>query len=92
MFDSSMELPDFFRNGHRPPFLLGQAYAVLTGNSASPGEHLSKELIESRLAASFRAFLAEIHHDIGVDVAVSSVAKAGYRQSVFFLQMRGEGK
>ena len=50
MFDSSMELPDFFRNGHRPPFLLGQAYAVLTGNSASPGEHLSKELIESRLA------------------------------------------
>ncbi len=51
-----------------------------------------KQFVQSSLAPPFGAGLVEIHHDVGVDVAVAGVAEAGDSKAVFPLQPRGESE
>ena len=49
-----------------------------------------EEFVQRRLGAPFGARLVEVHHDIGVDVAVAGMAEAGDGQAVFFLEPGGK--
>src|ERR1039458_6532757 len=73
----AMEGAHLFGNGEGPPTFFGQADAVFTGDRAAPGDDLREQLVQRLLAAAFGAGLVEIHHDVGVDVAVARVAEAG---------------
>ena len=63
---------------------------MLTANRATPGDDLCKEFVQCRFGAPGGARLAEIHHHIGVDIAVASVAETGNPQSVFLLESGGK--
>ena len=88
--DGAVEGADFLRDGQRPPALLGQADAVFAGDRAAPGEDLREELVQRGLAAAFGARLGEVHHEVGVDVAVAGVAETGDGEAVLALEPGGE--
>ena len=59
-------------------------------DGTTPGDNLGKEFVQCGFAAALRAGLGEVHHDIGVDIAVAGMTETGDRQSVFLPQLRRE--
>jgi len=92
LLEGLVEGADVGRQSAGPPTELGQADAVLAGDGAAPGDDLTKEIVESNPGAVSGARLLKIHHQVGVDVAITGVAEAGNGQAVPALKTGGEGE
>ena len=91
-FHGAMKLADLRGGGQFPPGFLGEADAVFAGDGAAPGHDLGEQFVQRVGGTFFSAGLREIHHDIGMDVAIAGMAEAGELQSMFALQLGGELK
>ena len=72
--------------------MFGKADAVFAGDGAAPGDDVPEEVVEGSLAAAAGAGLLEVHHEVGMDVAVAGVAKAGDGETVTALEAGGQGE
>ena len=63
---------------------------MFAADGAAPGNDLREKFIQRGFGALLGARLGQVHHDVGVDVAVAGVAETGDGQAVFLLQPGGE--
>src|SRR5947207_4805291 len=88
----AMQLAHFLGNRQRSPALLRDVDAVFAGDGAASREHLSEQLVQRRLGTRFGAGLLEVHHYVGMNVAVAGMTETSELQSVFFLQTGGKSE
>ena len=65
---------------------------MFAGDRAAPGDDLREKFVQSRLGAPGGTRLSEIHHYVGVDVAVTGMAETRDGQTVFLLKSDGESE
>jgi len=76
----------------RPPPFFGESDAVFPRNDAPPFENFGKEFIESLGDLFFdgTAFVVASGHEVDMNISISSVAKAGDGEAVFFSEFFGK--
>lgn len=74
------------------PRFLGDAHAMLSRDGPVVFKNPCEKLIQCSIGVrpDFRVIVV-FHHEIGVDVAIPSMAKTGDRDAGFLLQLAGEG-
>lgn len=85
MFDAVVEVAFFGGGAEVPPGEFGDANAVFAGDFAVPGDDLFEDDVGHFFAGGSLFWEMGVYHDVGVDVAVASVTKAGYGKAVLFL-------
>ena len=91
MLDGGVDLAADGGCGLGPPAFFGEAYAVLAGDDAAPGEDLGEEFVEGEAYFFADGGVVVIGgHDVGVDVAVAGVAEAGDGEAVTLAEAGGE--
>ena len=88
MFHNAVKFARFPGNCLRPPAFLGEADAMFAADGAAPGNDLRKQFVERRPGARLGVRLGEVHHHVGVDVAVAGMTETRDGQAMFFLQIR----
>jgi len=63
---------------------------MFAADGAAPRNDLGKEFIERGFSALLGALLVQVHHDVGVDVAIAGMAETRDGQTMLLLQSRGE--
>ncbi len=75
----------------RKPTLLGQTHPMFPGDDAVVPEDPLEEEVESFVGVSpDHGILVVVHHQVGVDVAVTGMSEAGHRDACLLLQPAGE--
>src|SRR5687767_3874488 len=91
-FQDCMNVPTDRARGLAPPRLLREAYSVLPGNDAAPGEHLGEQFIQCGVDSLSNCSVGVVvrGHDVDVDVAIARVAKARDGIAPLLAQQSGE--
>ncbi len=63
---------------------------MFAGDDAAHGQDPAKEVAKSRVTTAFGVGLIEVHHDIHMDIAVTSMTEAGHGESMLLLEALGE--
>src|SRR6266536_1646859 len=83
-----MQLTRYLAGRVRPPAFFCEADSVLARDHAAPCKHLLEKVIERAIDffSDGSVAVVTVRHDIDMNVAVTGVAEAGDRKSVFSLQ------